>query len=164
MARRSPGLRIRKLADKSEGERHVRYLARNVQVDEQGNALIDPQSIERILFNPATPEIEHEPWPFAGIAIEDEPPKTCAVSTGFVADGREEGWIEVEGEELVHRPGGPAQNPWSVTHTFVHLQAIVLKTVDGDVRYRVVRQPDKDGEAGDPEAEVRWFYDLELEG
>jgi hypothetical protein len=158
-----PGLQFRKLADKSEGERHVRYLARNVEVDEAGNALIDPGQVERILFNPATPELEHEPWPSAGFAIEGEPPKRCTISTAKVAELRAEGFVEVEGEETVHRPGGPASNPWAVTHTFVQVKAIVFRTVDGDVRYRVTRQPDKDGEAGDPDAEVRWFYELELE-
>ncbi len=180
MARKAPqpGIRFRKLADKSEGERDVRYLARGVEPDEEGNALIDPSNVQRILYNPATPELEHEPWPFAGLAIEGEPPAKCSISTGKVAEGLHEGWAEAEGAtnedgsaRRVFRASGPAENPWgSPPHVFNHYDAIVFKTVDGDVRYRVVGQPDKynaggtaGDHAGDPDADVRWFYELELE-
>jgi len=170
-------LTVRKLADKSSGEREVRFIARNVTVDEKGNALIDAADLERILFNPATPEIEHEPWPFAGLEIVGEAPKRCRVATSWVAAGKAEGWLVVEGERLVGKPGGPPDDPWrkDKIHNFFHADAIVLKTVDGDVRYRVTRQPDKyDGgpesgigsptdAVGDPETSVDWFYDLELE-
>jgi hypothetical protein len=168
-------LAVRKLADRSEGERLVRFLARNVQVDEDGNALIDPSQVERILFNPATPELEHEPWPLAGLEVDGEPPARTRVGTRWVDGLAAEGLVTFENERVVHKPGGPPSSPWRVTHTFRHADAIVFKTVNGELRYRVTRQPDKyDGgpengtgkpteAAGDPETSVDWFYDLELE-
>jgi hypothetical protein len=145
---KQPGLRVRKLADKSQGTRVVRY---------------HPETGERHLVNPATNE--PEPWPFAGLAIEGNLPKVTSVSTTFVNRGRAEGWLELVGEKVVHREGGPPEDPWRVTHTFVHASALVLKTVDGAVRYRVVHQPDKHDDADEPSGKrVDWFYGLELEG
>jgi len=116
-----------------------------------------------------------EPWPFAGIAVQGDPPEECVLSTTFVSRGRAEGWITVENARPVHRPGGPPAAPWRITHTFEHMDAIVISTVDGDVRYRVVHQPDKYADPGDDitpvtdavyaagETRVDWFYGLELE-
>lgn len=168
-----PGLRVRKLADRSEGERIERF---------------DPVTGAKKLVNPATPGDDHEPWPLLGLAIEGEPPAECRVPTSFVGAGMEEGWLTAINPRPAHRPGGPPTNPWKVTHTFLHADALVLHTVDGDVRYRVTRQPDKyavvdymtgpyggriaitDDEApvtdeayaaGD--TDVSWFYDLQRE-
>jgi hypothetical protein len=108
-----------------------------------------------------------EPWPLLGVRVEGDAPKHTVVSTTWVARGRAEGWLTFEGEQVVHRPGGPRENPWAVTHTFVHGKAIVLHTVDGDLRYRIVTNPDKwpadkDGDLGFG-GEVRWTYELKLE-
>lgn len=154
------GLRIRKLADTSEGERIVRF---------------DPVTGEKKLVNPATEGTDHEPWPLAGIRIEGDAPERCVVPTSFVTAGVSEGWVELVGSKPVHRPGGAPGNEWSVTHTFVHAKSVVLKTADGDVRYRVVHQPDKYATSGDDDpvtddvyeagdTRVDWFYGLELEG
>jgi hypothetical protein len=152
-------LTIRKLADKSDGERV------------KGP---HPETGEPVLINPATGAVE--PWPLAGIQIEGDAPETTRVPTKFVARGRAEGWITVEGESVAHRPGGPAEDPWRVTHTFVQLDAIVLHTTEGDLRYRVTHQPDKYVDSGDDsatvtddiyangETRVDFFYDLEREG
>lgn len=165
-ARIYKGLTIRKLADKSEGERVVGYVARNFEVDADGVAFFRPDDLERILYNPATPGIEHEPWPSAGVRVEDSP-RYARIPTSSVLNWKAEGWLELEGETMVHRSGGPVENPWLVTHSFVHATAIVLNTVDGPVRYRVVENPDKwpaekDGDTGFG-GDVRWFYDCELE-
>ena len=118
---------------------------------------------------------------FAGLKIETElapgvtgPPDKATMSMGLAQQGEAEGWLTLENLRPVHRPGGPAAQPWRITHTFLHADALVLHTVDGDVRYRVVRQPDKyvagDDlgsvtpdiyEAGD--TVVSWAYGLELE-
>lgn len=119
-------LSVRKLADKSVGTRVSRF---------------DPETGERILVNPETNAAE--PWPLAGVEIVDEAPRYTRVPVSWVAKGRAEGWITLEGEEVVHRPGGPVENLWGTTHTFVHADALVIHTVDGDVRYEVVHQPDK---------------------
>lgn len=153
-------LTIRKLADRTTGERVVAY---------------DPQTGAKRLVNPATPGDEHEPWPIAGVQIVGAPPQTTSVSTAWVATGVGEGWITREGERLVHRPAGPAADKWRATHTFVHADALVLHTVDGGVRYRVTRQPDKytvdndeapvtDWVYASGQTRVDWFYGLELEG
>lgn len=111
----------------------------------------------------------------AGVRIKGDPPPTPAPSTTVVDNGVREGWITREGERAVVRPAGPPGAPLSGTHTFVHADALVFRTLDGDVRYRVVGQPDKYGPDGEPAAsydgiddlgacDVRWFYQLELEG
>lgn len=128
------GLQVRKLADRS-GERPV---------------------------DPDTGELGA--WPFAGLQVEGDPPPRCTVPTSFVATGVGEGWIVLEGERVEHAPGGPPGDEWRVTHTFREADVVVLKTVDGDVRYRVVAQPGKYTDKAEPGgARVDWFYRLELE-
>jgi len=135
----TPGLTIRKLADRSGGHR-VR--------------VVDRRTGATKLVNPDTPGEDHEPWPLAGVKILDDPlPDPCMLSTNIVARGEHEGWIELEGKEVVHRPGGPPDDIWRQTHSLVHADVIVIKGVDGDVRYKVVRQPDKYVD-GDDEAKV----------
>lgn len=164
------GLRVRKLADTSDGERVVRW---------------HPVTGEKMLLRPATVAADDfdyetmrpEPWPLAGLVFDhDEPPKRTVVSTSFVNAGKQEGWLEVVNEQAVHRPGGPPENLWQKTHTFLHADAIVFKTVDGEVRYRVTHQPDKYVEGGPDSAKVTnekyaagetrvdHFYELALEG
>lgn len=147
-------LTIRKLADTSSGERVARW---------------DPETGERFLVNPATGQ--REPWPLLGVQIEGEVPASTTLPTGTVERAREEGWLSLEGERAVVRPAGPADAPFLKQHTFVHADAIVLHLIDGDVRYRVTRNPDKwhDGPegtdvAGDPTARVEHYFTLELEG
>lgn len=129
-------LKLRKLADTSAG-------ARAARVDRDGNVL------------------EYEPWPLLGIAFEGEPPALTSISTTKVAEARKEGWITGDNEQLVTAPGGPPDDPYRVVHTFVQYDALTFHTVDGDVRYRVTKNPGKYGTG--TEAEVRWFYTLERE-
>jgi hypothetical protein len=182
-------LAVRKLADKSDGERVKRY------DPETGDGyLADPRTWRR--DDPST--WVSKPWPLAGVQIgrtgpggrfEPKPPKRTRVGTGAVGAGRAEGWVTLENPRVVHRPGGPPGHQWRVTHTFEHGDAVVFHTTDGDVRYRIVHQPDKyvdsrspeekyrsvDGPEGDddPVTEERYaagetrvdhFYGLELEG
>jgi hypothetical protein len=159
-----PNLAIRKLADQ----------------DADRVKLFDPFTGQSLLYEPADAEVlssqlrealsgfETSPRPLLGITVEGETPQETKLGERFIANGRAEGWIEVEGEEIVHRSSGPPENPWGTpAHTFVHLDTIILKTVDGDVRYTVTENPDKwpeekDGEAGFG-GEVRWYYEVELE-
>jgi len=127
-------LAVRKRADKTVGTRVPG---------------VDPGTGEKTLINPASGL--PEPWPLAGVQIEGEPPASCRVPTSWVERGIDEGWIELVNPRLVHRPGGPAgAKQWSTVHTFTHADAIVLRTVDGPVRYRVVHQPDKYVDSDDP--------------
>lgn len=119
------GLQIRKLADTSSGERVVRY---------------HPETGEKQLVNPRTGQAE--PWPLLGVELEVAPDET-GISTTALEVGRREGWITVEGESPVVRPGGPTDDKYRVTHTFVHIDKIIFKTLSGDVTYKVVHQPDK---------------------
>lgn len=156
---------VRKFADRTGGERIVRF---------------DPVTGEKKLVNPATPGDAHEPWPLAGVQLID-PPDECVVSSRWVADAAREGWVTREGTRIVTRPAGPANVPDVENHLFVHADALVFHTVDGDVRYRVVRQPDKYAadEQGRPLADdepvtpdmyaagqtlVDWTFHLEREG
>ena len=151
---------IRKLADRSGGERVVMF---------------DPETGAKKLVNPDTSGEDHEPWPLAGISIVGETPTECQVPTSWVENGAAEGWLTLEGERIVRRPGGPADDRWRVVHKFAHLDRVVLHTVDGDLSYRVTHQPDKYAAEGGDETPVTgelyaagatrvdWFYVLELE-
>lgn len=119
-------LTVRKLADTSEGTRVVRF---------------DPVTGEKLLVNPDTNAVE--PWPLAGVEIVGNVPTFTAVPTSWVGKAKAEGWLTLEGERVEHRPGGPADNVWGTTHTFIHADAIVIHTVGGDVRFKVAKNPDK---------------------
>jgi hypothetical protein len=113
-------------------------------------------------------------WPMAGIELVD-PPDACNVPVGWVDKAVAEGWITLEGARMVNRPGGPADDPTRVIHKFTHIDALVIDTIDGEVRYRVVHQPDKyvaDGDDDTPmtdehyaagNSRVDWFYGIERE-
>lgn len=88
-------------------------------------------------------------WPLAGVELLDAP-EYAKVPVHVVDRGRDEGWITVEGEQVVHRPGGPPSNRWKVTHTFRHYEAV---TICG-VRYAVTHQPDKYADPGDDDTPV----------
>lgn len=160
-------LQVRKLADTSDGVRVKRF---------------DPETGEGYLARPVkgtdlkTGKVQadvyvREPWPTLGIELVDGGgPKECAVSMRFVEMGVGEGWIELENPRREHRPGGSEDKPWGTTHTFLHADAIIFKCVDGDVRYRVVGQPDKyhDGpkgtdSVGDSSAQIWWSFHLKKE-
>jgi hypothetical protein len=153
------GLRIRKLADKSTGERLERW---------------DPETGEKYLLNPANGL--REGWPLLGVVPEGDLPKHAVIPTSFVELGIRDGWITVEGSRIVTRPGGPEHDPWRVDpekgipHVRRHVDAIVLGFITGPARYVVTENPDKwhDGppgedRAGDPGAEVRNYYLATLE-
>lgn len=154
-------LRVQKLADKSTGERVKRY---------------DPITGEGYLLNPATNQAE--PWPLAGVKVLDAP-STTRVPTSWVDRGVAEGWLEGVNARPVVRPAGARQDVWNSSqtgrpHLFIHYDEIIIKGVDGNVRYRVTHQPDKYVADGDDDARVTpdiytagntrvdWFYDLEL--
>lgn len=118
-------LEIRKVADKSDGERVVRF---------------HPESGNRYLADPNT--LEPKPWPLKGVELLSHPNHTH-ISQSLVQSGMAEDWIELRGLRLVHRPGGPPEDQWRITHTFFHADEIVFKCLDGDVVYSVTRQPDK---------------------
>lgn len=91
----------------------------------------------------ADKSVTETPRPLLGIRLEPALDQ-ARVPTNVVADGIAEGWITGEGETVVHRPGGPPDDLWRVTHTFRHFVALVFHTDDeGDVRYTVTHQPDK---------------------
>lgn len=127
------GFRFRKLADKSTGERVVRF---------------DPVTGEKKLVNPATPGDTHEPWPLLGVVFEGDPPTEATIPTGMVVTGVSEGWIERVNPTHVMRPAGPTQDVMESGHSgnphfFTHCDEMIFKMHDGDYRYRVVHQPDK---------------------
>jgi len=157
MAKKAPqGFAFRKLADKSEGRR--------VRVGDR-------------LVNPDTPGEDHEPWPLAGVEAVGELPQAGLLSMRYVNQAVVEGWLTLEGNRIVHRPGGPPEEPYRVTHTFVQGDRIVLALVSGDVAYRVARNPDKYDADGNPVTEypvpassewlagcdVDWSFHVELE-
>jgi hypothetical protein len=115
-----------------------------------------------------------------------EPTAYAEVDTRTVARGIAEGHITGEGEQVVHRPGGPPHDPWRITHTFRHFETLTI----AGVTYNVIHQPDKyadyeaatfpddvepfeaddDTAVGEPDGEIYsagatridWFYGIEL--
>lgn len=165
-------LTVRKLADRSTGERIRVPITQPVTLAD--GTVVQAETGQVKLVNPATPGDAHEPWPFAGIQVVDAP-DTCSVPARWVARAILEGWLELEGARPVTRPAGPAHDPAASMHQFVHADALVIHTVDGDVRYRIVHQPDKYVADGDDEtsmtdehyaagnSRVDHFYGLERE-
>lgn len=127
----------------------------------------DPITGIPFLAHPVTGEPSD--YPIAGVhwcdveGNEVEPPDHIMVNHGW-PDRHD--WVELEGTSVVHRPGGPEQAPWSVTHTFIHAKSILFHFKDGDVRYVVAHQPDKYTDEGIPQESiggkatdhVDWFY------
>lgn len=134
--------------------------------------LMEPVEAEELIreIRPVWLKAKSSPRPLVGMKIEGEMPDTLVLSTSFIAKGKSEGWIEVEGGTRVHRSSGPKSDPWgNPPHTFIHYDRITIKTVDGDFSFKVVEQPDKwpeekgeDDDSGHG-GEVKWFYSLELE-
>src|SRR3990167_10293322 len=152
------GFRVRKLADKSSGVREKRY---------------DPVTGDSYLVEPENWDLYDKntwvntPWPSLGVVIEGELPKKSALNTGFVNKAVAEGWAELENRRIVHRPGGPEDDPWRVTHTFVQADSITFHFADGDVKYNVLESPDNYPEEKNDFDEgfggnVNWFFVVEL--
>lgn len=128
----------------------------------------DPITGAKTFIDPNT--FKPSPKALEGVRIinDDGVPRVTGLATHYVANAVVEGWMELVNPEPHHYPGGPAGDPWRVTHSFMHADAIVIKTLDGDVRYRVTRQPGKydaagnPGQAGDPNTDVYSDYRLEL--
>jgi hypothetical protein len=157
-------LHIRKLADTSSGTRVKRF---------------NQDTGEPYLLNPETGQAE--PWPLLGVEVVGDAPQVTRVPTSWVTRGVAEGWLELVNGRMEHRPGGPPEDPWKVTHSFQHADAIRFKTVDGEpeVVYNVTHQPDKYADDGDGLSDdvtpvtdqmyregntrVDWFYDLALD-
>lgn len=103
---------------------------------------------------------------FGNRDAKSKPPKRTLVSHSSLREWRARGIVSTEGSRIVVRSGGPPEDPWREAHTFEHLDRVTFHTVDGDVRYDVVANPDKwpdskDGDTGFG-GEVRWVYDLKL--
>jgi hypothetical protein len=175
-----PVLRIRMVADKSDGSERVKRF--------------DPVTGHAYLADPDTWDLDdratwqEKPWPLLGVLVENKP-AACRVPITWVNKGIAGGFVSLNDTTLAHRPGGPPSNPWQLTHTFTHAKTLTIHTLEGDVVYNVVHQPDKyvvvdrttlNDEKGlveehiDPDAKVTdeiyaagdtrvdHFYDLEL--
>lgn len=124
-------LTLRKRADRSKGERVVRF---------------DEETGERKLVNPATPGTDHEPWPLAGVELVGDAPKQHNFADSFVARALRDGYLEFKNPraEVTEVDGVQySRNP------VVTGDEIVLNLATGKLRYRVVEPPgryrDKDG-------------------
>lgn len=140
--------KFRRLADYSDG---------SVRVER-----FDPVTGEKFLLDPATNEAKA--WPTLGMSVIGDLPTQDCIGMQYVADAVGQGWMEWDNHQIVHRPGGPASNPWSTTHTFHHADRIYMNLMvklNGEwakqtAVYQVLRNPDKiDGE-------VDWTYQLKL--
>lgn len=90
------------------------------------------------------PDLEAgEAWPLAGVELVGAAPKNAELSTGYVARGQGEGWIELGGLRLAEDPSG----------LWVHADEIILHLEGGAVRYKVVENP---GYVADLDAPGDW--------
>jgi hypothetical protein len=115
--------------------------------------------------------------PWGGVTFIDEskrnvdvPMDVFQVPHDFV---EREHWIEPENPRVEVFPAGPADAPYSKTHSCPQADALLLHMAPGvTLRYRVVHNPGKyDNEtgepakrAGDPTTHVDWFYVCEYDG
>ena len=102
----------------------------------------------RKLANKTGDRLPNGSWPLAGIKVLPETPDKFNVSTRYVDAAEAEGWMKRVNPRGVVRPAGPRQDVLSSSysgqpHTFIHCDEIIFKTVDGDIRFLVVHQPDK---------------------
>lgn len=99
----------------------------------------------------------------------DSPPKHIRVPHNYA---ELHDWIELVGVKYINRPAGPKDQPMKNVHTLPQCKELIFHMADGDVRYKVVGQPDKydlttgkpTDAAGDPNTEVRWYFDADLIG
>jgi hypothetical protein len=153
--------KFRKLADYSDGSVRVRRY--------------DPLTGDPYLVNPVTNQME--PWPLLGVTVEGEVPTLDRISADYVARAVVEGWAEWFGHRMEHKPGGPPEDPWLVTHTFHQADKIVFHVllpdkgqwaegttlVKRDLVYSVVSQPGKHEDASEPSGwRIDWTFQLEL--
>lgn len=175
------GLRIRKLADKTSGERVTVPVMQELTLRNGETVLVPTGEVK--LVNPDTPGTDHEPWPMVGVEIlGDEPPARAKISQRMAQAASGEGWLTLVNSRPVVRPAGPNQGTFESSvngtpHVFYHADEIHIETANhGLVKYRVVRQPDKYAatEGADLETPVTpemyaagqtsvdWTYGLEL--
>lgn len=137
-----------------------------------------PVTGEKTLLNAETGAVA--PWPSAGMCFASkygrpaEPPTHTKVSMQWAQKAEAEGWAKLINPRPIHRPGGPADDPWRVTHTFIHADALEFYMVDPKnefesrtYRFTVIGQPDKREDPNQPGSGVmivEWTYELELVG
>jgi hypothetical protein len=94
-----------------------------------------------------------------GYHPSDPPPSEVRVSTKVVEGGISEGWLSAEGSRTVVRPGGPPEDKDrpDVSHIFRQADVLVFHTRAGDIRYKVVHNPDKYADHDDRTFEVKRF-------
>lgn len=123
-------LKVRKLADKSQGKRVKRY---------------SPNTGQMVgLLNPETGKLQ--PWPSLGYMLNmPEAPKRFAVTQRKLMQWKSEGFVSVEGFRVVNAPSGPAHEPFKTPpHVFYNADAVTLNFAGQDpVRYKVIQQPGK---------------------
>ena len=89
------------------------------------------------------------PWQLLGVTFTKPPAEHLIVPERLLLQAYTEGWAELENPTPVLRPAGPAHAPWAGSlgtgrdHQFLHADAVTFKMVEGDYRYKVVRNPDK---------------------
>lgn len=156
-------LRLRKVADRSSGQRLVRY---------------DEVTGEKYLLNPKTGS--KESWPLAGIEFEGSIPKITGISVAKLSEGMKEGWIEAVNYRVVNCLGGSVNNPLEARkmHNFPQADFLIFKCISGNVKYKVIKQPGKYYANGDlatvdtvqryktdnPGSQINWYFELQLVG
>jgi hypothetical protein len=103
----------------------------------------DPLTGEKTLIDPTT--LRPSPYELEGVEPEGEVPDRFTVPMKLLQAWRAEGWVSCEPPEgrVVHRPGGPPEDPWRITHTFLHYDRVTLGFLSDPIAATVTHQPDK---------------------
>lgn len=124
-------LQLRKLADRS-GPEPARNKATGV--DDDGNPILE------------NPRLAHgallEPWPLAGVELIGDPPTEHNFADTYVARALSDGYLTIENARPHASPVPPGVQPYDRDPVLTG-DEIVIKLVDGDLRYRILECPGK---------------------
>ena len=136
-------LELRKVADKSKGDRVTLQVAPPEETLEDGRVVIDPSRIEQRLVNPETPGFDHEPWPLKHVELVGDAPDKHNFSDTVVAKYMQDGFLTIKNMRLATTENYE-RNPVITGDEFV------LDLRGGKLRYKILQHPgrynDGDGE------------------
>ncbi len=133
-------LQIRKVADRSEGERNtvLVFKPEEGEVLDDGTVLVDPSRVEQRLVNPATEGYDHEPWPLSHAELIGDAPEKHNFSDTVLAQYLQDDIAELKNPRLANTSvNGTAysRNP------VLTGDEIVLKLKGKKLRYKVLEHP-----------------------
>lgn len=133
-------LEIRKVADRSKGERQtvLVYSPNDDDALEDGTLLIDLARVEQRLVNPDTPGFDHEPWPLKHAELVGDAPAEHGFADTAVARYMQDGFLTFKNMRAVFVEAGG--KPYSRNPVLTG-DEIVLDLKGKKLRYKVLEHP-----------------------